>query len=227
MADAAEAPGGGGRPRLAVLDLSKPQRFTRPVKTINEGRDVNRFLTSRAYADIGTFVMQLNTAMCPRKLGGGGEVKVKTWELGGSEPIHSGLVSQLQQLLKTIEAIIDEAPPDTGPRRFGNVSFRTWHSLLESRISGLLREYVPAALLDVGGGGAQGEEGVTAEEELASYLLGGFGSAQRLDFGTGHELSFLAFLGGLWKLGGFTTGNEVADDDGGVERSIVLGVFEP
>ena len=66
----------------------------------------------------------------------------------------------------------------------------------------------------------------SAEDELASYLLGGFGSSQRLDFGTGHELSFLAFLGCLWKLGGFTAGDEISDD-GRLERSIVLGVFEP
>lgn len=35
------------------------------------------------------------------------------------------------------------------------------------------------------------------------YLLGSFGSPQRLDYGTGHELSFAAFLCGIWVLGGF------------------------
>ncbi|KFY00599.1 hypothetical protein O988_03222 [Pseudogymnoascus sp. VKM F-3808] len=124
-------------------------------------------------------------------------------------------------MLKTIEAIIDEAPPDTGPRRFGNISFRKWHEILASRVSSILRQHVPAEILDAGSPGE-----ATAEDELTSYLLGGFGSSQRLDFGTGHELSFLAFLGGLWKLGGFTAGDEISDD-GRLERSIVLGIFEP
>ncbi|KFY53087.1 hypothetical protein V496_07921 [Pseudogymnoascus sp. VKM F-4515 (FW-2607)] len=208
-------------PRLTVMDLSKPHTFIKPVKRINEGHDVPHFLTSRAYSDIGIFVMQLDTAMCPRKVEVDGKTQVKTWELGSSDFTVSGLVEQIQQMLKTIEAIIDEAPPDTGPRRFGNISFRRWHEILASRVSSILRQHVPAEILDAGSPGE-----VTAEDELASYLLGGFGSSQRLDFGTGHELSFLAFLGGLWKLGGFTAGDEISDD-GRLERSIVLGVFEP
>ncbi|OBT66972.1 hypothetical protein VE03_04232 [Pseudogymnoascus sp. 23342-1-I1] len=208
-------------PRLSVMDLSKPHTFIKPVKRINEGHDVPHFLTSRAYSDIGTFVMQLDTAMCPRKVEVDGKTQVKAWELGSSDIAVSGLVEQIQQMLKTIEAIIDEAPPDTGPRRFGNISFRRWHEILASRVPSILRQHVPAEILDAGSPGE-----ATAEDELASYLLGGFGSSQRLDFGTGHELSFLAFLGALWKLGGFTAGDEISDD-GRLERSIVVGVIEP
>jgi len=209
------------QPTLSVLDLSKPHRFIKPIKRINEGHDVPHFLVSRAYSDIGTFVMQLDTAMCPRKVDVGGQKQLKTWDLDSSGIVVSGLVGKIQSMLKTIEAIIDEVPPDTGPRRFGNVSFRRWHELLESRISSILRQYISPEILDAGSPGE-----VTAEDELTSYLLGGFGSAQRLDFGTGHELSFLAFLGCLWKLGGFTAGSEVPDD-GRLERGIVLGIIEP
>lgn len=209
------------QPTLSILDLSKPHRFIKPIKRINEGHDVSQFLVSRAYTDIGIFMMQLDTAMCPRKVDVGGQKQLKTWELNSSGVVVSGLVGEIQAMLKTIEAIIDEVPPDTGPRRFGNVSFRRWHELLESRVSSILRQYIPPEILDAG---TPGE--ATAEDELTSYLLGGFGSAQRLDFGTGHELSFLAFLGCLWKLGGFTEGSEVPDD-GRLERGIVLGIIEP
>jgi serine/threonine-protein phosphatase 2A activator len=209
------------QPTLSILDLSKPHRFIKPIKRINEGHDVPRFLVSRAYSDIGIFVMQLDVAMCPRKVDIGGQKQLRTWDLDSSGIVVSGLVRDIQSLLKTIEAIIDEVPPDTGPRRFGNISFRKWHELLESRISSILRQYIPPEILDAGSPGE-----VTAEDELTSYLLGGFGSAQRLDFGTGHELSFLAFLGCLWKLGGFTAGLEVPDD-GRLERGIVLGIIEP
>jgi hypothetical protein len=37
-------------------------------------------------------------------------------------------------------------------------------------------------------------------------------------YGTGHELSFLAFLGGIWKLNGFPK-----TDPGVEERAIVVG----
>ena len=71
---------------------------------------------------------------------------------------------------------------------------------------------------------------ISAITELKSYLMGSWGSAQRLDYGTGHELGFLAFLGGLWKLGAFQEENQEekkGSEDGQVEREVVLGVIEP
>jgi serine/threonine-protein phosphatase 2A activator len=52
--------------------------------------------------------------------------------------------------------------------------------------------------------------------------MGSFGSAQRLDYGTGHELSFVAFVACLWKLGFFNDAKQ-----GDMEREIVLNVIEP
>ncbi|RDW75067.1 serine phosphatase 2A activator-1 [Coleophoma cylindrospora] len=204
-------------PRIAILESSPPHRFITPVKKINEGHDVPRFLTSMAYRDICTFVMQLNLAMCPRKASGSDAVRTwpLDWDSKPSEPVQ-----KLQELLGKIEAIIEEAPPDTGPRRFGNVSFRKWYELLELRIDELLQMYLPAAVFSLPSQTAD----ASALDEIRSYLMGGFGSPQRLDYGTGHELSFLAFLGCIWKLAGFT--NEPTTD-GSLERSIVLAVIEP
>lgn len=202
---------------LPVLDTSRPHTFLKPAKRINEGHDVPLFLTTRAYRDIGIFIMQLNIAMCPRKSSGSGEVQ--TWQLDGTH-VLSEPVLKLQELLQKIDCIIEEAPPDTGPRRFGNVSFRKWYELLESRVQGLLETHLPRAVLDT----SASSEGTSVLEELTPYLLGSFGSSQRLDYGTGHELSFLAFLGCIWKLGGFTTEKS---QDGDIERSLVLGVIEP
>ncbi|TVY58604.1 Serine/threonine-protein phosphatase 2A activator 1 [Lachnellula cervina] len=202
---------------LPVLDMSQPHTFLKPAKRINEGHDVPAFLTSRAYSDIGVFIMQLNIAMCPRKSSESGGTR--TWQLDGTN-VLSGPVQQLRELLQKIDSIIEEAPPDTGPRRFGNVSFRKWYEILESRVQALLETHLPRAVLDV----SASSDGTSVLEELTPYLLGGFGSAQRLDYGTGHELSFLAFLGCIWKLGGFSTEKS---QDGELERSLVLGVIEP
>lgn len=215
----------GSFPTLEILDPTAPHVFLRPIKQINDGPDVDRFLASKAYRDIGIFVLQLNRAMCPRKLpGSDGKDQVQTFLIGSeyeTQPAES--VRRLQQMLTKIEAFIDEAPPDQGPRRFGNVSFRKWYRMLEENITVLLRDHLPASVLRQSSGG-DGEPS-TSEVELAAYLLGAFGSAQRLDYGTGHELSFLAFLGCLWKLGAFQDGDNKAKGD--IERNIVLGVFEP
>lgn len=201
---------------LAVLDPSEPHTFVEPTKKIHESQDVSAFLTSKAYSDIMTFILQLNRAMFPTKLPDG---TIQTWPLGSEDVQYSAPVRQLQGLLSKVEDIVQEVPPDTGPRRFGNISFRRWHEVLASRASDLLRECLPAELLDRP---SPTSEGVTAEAELKAYFLGSWGSGQRLDYGTGHELSFLAFLGAIWKLNGFPQ-----SEFGVEERALVLGVIEP
>lgn len=205
---------------LPILDPSQPHTFLNPIKRIHEGHDVHHFLTSRAYSDIGVFVMQLNIAMCPRRSSEIGR-EAQTWTLDASLDL-SEPVQKLQGLLQSIDAIIDEVPLDAGPRRFGNVSFRKWYEILETRARDLLKQYLPVEVLEFGGRSPDDE--TSALDELTSYLLGGFGSAQRLDYGTGHELSFLAFLGCIWKLAGFV---KSPSNGGELERSIVLGVIEP
>lgn len=215
-------------PRLEVLSPSVPHSFSAPSKCINEGPDVARFLTSKAYRDIGVFVMQLNRALCPRKSPSGPS---KTFPLVGGNRQDTAAVRKLRVLLDRTANFIDDAPPDPGPRRFGNISFRKWYQLLDENVDGLLREFVSADILNFGASEDARAQGVSDEggqntgaiEELKAYFLGGFGSPQRLDYGTGHELSFLAFLGCLWKLGAFTDGPQ----SGEIERSLVLGVFEP
>ncbi|KAH8170824.1 phosphotyrosyl phosphate activator (PTPA) protein [Sarocladium implicatum] len=198
-------------PTLEVLDLNKPRSFKKPVKCINDGPDVSRFLTSLAYRDIGIFVLQLNHALIPRHQAGTSVPRM--FPLTSKQP-STPSIKGLQSLLSKIEALIAEAPPDPGPRRFGNVSFRKWYSMLTEQLTELLSEDKIGEALAAGGADAM--------EEVGSYLLGGFGSDQRLDYGTGHELSFLAFLGCLWKLGYFQDGEQ----GGQIEREIILHVFE-
>jgi serine/threonine-protein phosphatase 2A activator len=202
---------------LSVLNSKQPHAFLKPSKRICEGHDVPTFLTSRAYVDIGIFVMHLNVAMCPRKIPT--SPHVQTWQLDVSVPSPEA-VCKLQELLQKIDAIVEEAPPETGPRRFGNASFRKWYEILESRVCDLLRSHLPAGVLSFD----SNTSATSALDEIVPYFLGSFGSPQRLDYGTGHELSFLAFLGCIWKLGGFSEGHA---QDGSIERSIVMEVIEP
>ena len=193
--------------QLSTLDPGIPHIFIEPTKRINEGQDVSRFLVSSAYGDITLFLVQLNRAMFPRK--------------GALEAIahmpESSTVSRLKGLLKAIDEAVDGVPLDPGTHRFGNTAFRKWYQVLEERSLQLLKDHLPVSVIDF-----PHENGVASIQELKAYLLGSFGSAQRLDYGTGHELSFLAFVASIWKLGGFDQSNA-----GSEERSIVLNVIEP
>jgi serine/threonine-protein phosphatase 2A activator len=152
--------------------------------------------------------------MIPRKRDDG---SIKEWKLQDPDVPNPEVVQNVANLLASLNAIIDEVPPDPGPRRFGNLSFRKWYEIVHERVSGLLDRHLPSGISELGSGAE-----VPAKAELEAYLIGSFGSAQRLDYGTGHELSFLAFLGCLWKLGAFPE-----TEDGNQERGIVLGIIEP
>lgn len=207
-------------PALTRLAPENGFSFALPVKRINDGEDVNFFLSSKAYADIMTFIFQLNTAMLPRYIKSEDQdtsPAIKEWTLNDTGVPHPPVVQSLAKLLQRITAIIEEAPPDPGPRRFGNISFRKWYDIVRERVPDLLDEFLPQEILAF-----KSTSDIAAKAELEAYLLGSFGSSQRLDYGTGHELSFLAFLGCLWKLGAFPESKE-----GDQERGIVLGVIEP
>ena len=209
-------------PSLNVLDLSRGHIFIKPVKKINEGHDVPIFLTSKAYDSIMVFLLQLNRAMFPsyvQKSESDEKKEMHTWDLGSSEVVFSETVLRLRLLLEVLSRIIDEVPPDTGPRRFGNASFRKWYQIIEEQSTNLLSQYLPNSILEYA---SQSSPEASPQDEMSSYFLGSFGSAQRLDYGSGHELSFLAFLGCIWKLGGFNT-----SDSGNEERGIVLGIIDP
>lgn len=49
-----------------------------------------------------------------------------------------------------------------------------------------------------------------AVPEIMPYLVDGFGNSTRIDYGTGHEISFLMFLCCLFKIGCFTEQDKVA-----------------
>ncbi|KAI9896604.1 hypothetical protein N3K66_008776 [Trichothecium roseum] len=194
-------------PRLPIL-TSLPE-FKKPVKCIHDGPDVAEFLISRAYRDIGIFLLQLNHSLIPREQES--SPRSLTFPLT-NKPSSTPSIQALQSLLDKLENLLDHAPPDPGPRRFGNASFRKWYELVQEHLSSWLNDGLLGETIKAGG-----------EEEVSEYLLGAFGSSQRLDYGTGHELSFLAFLGCLWKLGYFGDGEQ---EGGGIEREIVLQVFE-
>lgn len=201
-----------GLQRLPVDSYIEPQA---PIKRINDGNDLAFFLTSMAYVDIITFVQQLSQAMYPWPERNG---MVQAWRTLSLHITQSPQVVRIKVLVQTLATMLKDTPPEDGAFRYGNAAFRTWYKKLEERTPQLLQQAMPENVWNH----VQDKDRDGLKKELGEYLLGSFGNAERLDYGTGHELSFLAFLGCIWKLQGFApsmAGNE--------ERGIVVGIIEP
>ncbi len=104
-------------------------------------------------------------------------------------PPASAAVARLCALLQLVDGVVDTVDPVTTVTRFGNPAFKTLIAKLrdarpelESRIVG--NDHAPPP-----------------PPEVCDYLLASLGDAVRVDYGTGHELSFLAFLACLSQLG--------------------------
>lgn len=91
---------------------------------------------------------------------------------------HPAIVRVLK-LLNSIELELSQIDPIVQPMRFGNKAFRIFHARLAEVADGLICNAV---------------DGESLLGELRPYLLDSFGNPTRIDYGTGHELSFFAFL---------------------------------
>lgn len=118
----------------------------------------------------------------------------------------SQAVESLVSVLDKLSDWVDEIPPEVHSLRYGNPAFRTWFARLEEEGKGL----VEGVLREAG-------VGVEAAEGVAPYFQEAFGNRTRIDYGTGHETCFVAFLFCLAKLGVLMEGDCAA---------VVLKVFD-
>lgn len=109
----------------------------------------------------------------------------------------SPVVLKLIEMMHKIEKLAMETPPVDEPQRFGNTAFRTWYQKLSGIAEKLVKEVLPENL----------HASVT---ELVPYLLDSFGNPTRIDYGTGHELSFIFFLMALFKIEALAKTDELA-----------------
>lgn len=152
---------------------SSTQNFIDPVQAIKPPMNMQTWNTSEAYRDLLGFILTVGESIKGIK---------SSDECHVSEPIE-----KLVTMLNTFEGWIDEIPPIDQPQRFGNKAFRTWSRKLFDDSDDLI-----ITLLS--------EECKEAVIELKVYLHDSFGNATRIDYGTGHEISFVYFLLCLYKL---------------------------
>lgn len=100
----------------------------------------------------------------------------------------SPIVASIVQLLQKMEGIIDDTPLIDQPQRFGNKAFATFYHRLCSDVQDLLSEALP-------------EKFHKSIPEISVYLTESVGNSTRIDYGSGHELSFVMFMYCLFRIG--------------------------
>ncbi|KAK2145779.1 hypothetical protein LSH36_658g01028 [Paralvinella palmiformis] len=168
---------------IIAIDLEKHE-FVVPEKQVKTPADIKeKWEKSQAYKDLLGFIGTMNEA-------------VKNKKMRDEFPV-SETVSKIVHVLDLLDKWIDEIPPIDQPQRFGNKAYRDWFTRLEERKEALLTE-------------ALGERFQRAVPEISAYLMDSFGNCTRIDYGTGHELAFAAFLCCLYHINALNEGDSVA-----------------
>ncbi|KPI43463.1 Serine/threonine-protein phosphatase 2A activator 2 [Cyphellophora attinorum] len=168
-------------PSLPFPD-AKDGKHTLPVKRILSGRDHELFLDSPAYVSIKAWIFTLSDCV----------KGVKISEIRSSSLSEN--IRRIDDALDRLQTIQNQHPAlDTGSR-FGNPAFRDFHRGLVGNLDRLHQEVLSI-------------DDQSAREELSVYLAASFGSEERLDYGSGHELNFAMWLLCLYNLGKIDRGD--------------------
>ncbi|KAJ4967431.1 hypothetical protein NE237_019280 [Protea cynaroides] len=157
-----------------VPTVSPPYQFQVPAKKIHSPDDIRHFHDSVSGKNFLGFVVALSESIRGHKI---------------SDPCHqSQTLNSIVSILETLLCWVDEIPPLQQSSRYGNLSFRTWQSRLIEKADSLMFQFLPDNLR-------------SATVEIVSYFSDSFGNWSRIDYGTGHETNFAAWLYCIVRLG--------------------------
>jgi serine/threonine-protein phosphatase 2A activator len=150
--------------------------FVEPVRRILTTEDLEKWKDSATHSEIVQFVEELAQSVI-------GKTNDVECEISEST---QGLLDILDIVLKII---VEHPVSDKGSSRFGKLEFRDVYDEITDTSRAFMREHIKALVQD---------EDPTVE--LAVYFNESWGNRTRIDYGSGHELNFLAFLLCLKKL---------------------------
>jgi len=160
-------------PESEMEKCGKPEfRFTVPSKQITGPDKVKVWEESQAYQDYLGFIMDIGDSIQGKKITD--DVQV------------SKNCSKVVQLLEKLGQMVDATPPIAMQARYGNPAYRDWFDKLEGQAEDLLGSILV--------------KNKPAVVELKGYLVDSFGNRTRIDYGTGHEKTFVMFVAALFKI---------------------------
>ncbi|KXS20825.1 Phosphotyrosyl phosphatase activator [Gonapodya prolifera JEL478] len=189
------------RPARAAIDPASIalHTFEVPSKKLKTETQINDWLLSEAFFRIMDFVQALNDSVVGMRIPLDPTAIVEVWDdeaCRDPNPEHrkvylSPKVQATLVLLNRVNELVESVPPrEREMGRMGNVAFTDWIGLLEQSVDQFLGVLLPQELHG-------------AVPELVPYLAQAFGNGQRRDYGSGHELTFVALLCCLDVLGFF------------------------
>uniref|UniRef100_A0A5B7C2Q7 Serine/threonine-protein phosphatase 2A activator n=1 Tax=Davidia involucrata TaxID=16924 RepID=A0A5B7C2Q7_DAVIN len=154
--------------------VSPPYHFQTPTKKIHSQDDIRHLHDSDSCKNFLGFVVALSESIRAHKI---------------SDPCHqSPVVNSILSIIETLIQYVDDIPPAPQSSRYGNLSYRTWHSRMIDNAESFMLQFLP-------------EDLQSAPVELVPYFGDSFGNWSRIDYGTGHETNFAAWLYCLTRLG--------------------------
>lgn len=162
---------------MEFISLEKGHNWRVPGKRIYTGVDLRCFHESLAFLRLQRVILTIGQRIS------GLEIQ--------SNLVLTKPVEAICLILGDLQQLHSETPPIVGPRRYGNLAARDWHAKIDSQMVEIITKRI-------GGVVGEGSDVTGFLAESTPYLKNAFGSATRLDYGTGHELSFVAWLGSLF-----------------------------
>ncbi|KAG0046069.1 Serine/threonine-protein phosphatase 2A activator 2 [Gryganskiella cystojenkinii] len=162
--------------------------FTVPRREILTKEDLELFHGSETYANLFEFLDALNESV--------------VGVVSSAQCHQSEVVKAMLNTLDLVAEVTEQYPPETGHEsRFGNPAFRKFYDQVAlSTPTWMERLSLPKAAIP----------------EVSKYFVECWGNRKRIDYGTGHEASFLAWLHCFDKLG------LIKQED---YKAVVLNVF--
>ncbi|KZT58918.1 PTPA-domain-containing protein [Calocera cornea HHB12733] len=156
-------------PLLPHIPASLLPTLRPPRPRITTDAQLAHWRTTPSYAQLQLFLARLAAAS--------EDVPLSSPSLAHPSPQTQAVLTLLDALADLAESI----PPRPTPQRYGNLAFRTFGARLAQSLPRHLLQLLPADL-------------ARALPFLTPHLLSALGNPTRMDYGTGHELSFLLFL---------------------------------
>ncbi|XP_022217851.2 serine/threonine-protein phosphatase 2A activator [Drosophila obscura] len=151
-----------------------------PEARIVKQQDVDLWQVSEAYHELIAYINTVSTTIQGLRLNDSYPVSPAITRL-------AGIFDQLEVMVHANPPLaVDKAASFVSSIEQGNKAYRRWSRSMLRSIYPMVEKAVPASKCHY-------------VNELGQYLSGSFGNATRIDYGTGHELSFLFFQCSLFR----------------------------